>query len=116
MNVNAEIIEILGNATGLPVFQDEYEGNEKSYITFTYEDETPEAFADDMPNADTVYLQIQLITPKHLNYMDYKHQIRDSLESHDYIVTNIRSFLGDTFQGTEKIRQTVFEANISRSR
>lgn len=116
MNVNKEIIDMLGNATGLPVAQDEYEGKSDKYIIFVYADETPDNYADNQPNCDTVYLQIQLITPKQFNYMNLKHIIRDTLEANNWTVTNISSFLGDAFQGTEKIRQTIFETNITRSR
>ncbi|MBQ0113998.1 MAG: hypothetical protein KBT03_12785 [Bacteroidales bacterium] len=116
MNVNKEIIELLGTATALPVAQDEYEGTSSSYLIFIYEDETPDNYADNKANCDTVYLQIQLITPKNYNYMNLKHIIRNALENNDWIVTSIQSFLGDAIQGTEKIRQTIFKTNLTRSR
>lgn len=116
MNVNANLINILSEATGLPVEPDEYNGKSDKYIVFAYTDERPEAFGDNKPIADTVYVQIQLITPKKYNYLSMKKIIRDTLENNEYIVTSIRSFLGDEFYGTEKIRQTIFECSFSMSR
>lgn len=116
MNINNHLISILHNATGLKVSPDEFEGNADKYIVFTYTDEKPISYGDNFPIGDTAYLQIQLITPKNYNYMNLKHQIRDALEQNDYSVTSIRSFLGDAIQGTEHIRQTVFEANYTTSR
>lgn len=115
MNLNEKIISLLGR-TGLPVEQDEYEGKEKQYIIFTYEDEQPEGYGDDKPYADTVYIQVQLITPKNYNYFELKHQIRDLLEEADFIVTSIRSSLGDVYFGTEKTRQTIFQTEYTESR
>lgn len=116
MNINNHIINILHNATGLSVSPDFYEGKDTKYILFTYLDEQPNSFGDNRPIGDTAYLQIQLITPKSYNYMTLKHQIRDALEQNDYSVTSIRSFLGDAIQGTENIRQTIFEANYTVGR
>ena len=115
MELNEKIIHIL-TETGLPVEQDEYEGKENKYIIFTYEDEKPTEYADNKAYADTVYLQIQLITPKNFNYMKLKRKIRDLLEEADFSVTSIRSFLGSIYVGTEKIRQTVFEVEYTESR
>ena len=83
---------------------------------FTYEDENPAAHADNVVTADTVYLQIQMITPKEFNYFDLKKQIRDLLEGADFCVTSACSFLGDVYQGTKKSRQTIFEVNYTEQR
>ena len=115
MNLNEKIITLL-SSLGIPVEQDEYDGNEKIYITFTYGDERPDFFADNSPYADTVFIQIQLITPKNFNYFNLKQKIRSLLESADFSVTSIQSFLGDVYWGTEKIRQTVFEAEYTELR
>ena len=115
MNMNEMLIELLGQ-TGLPVEQDEFTGVGKKYIIFVYEDERPEAHADNRPTADTIYLQIQLVTPKSFDYFPTKKKIRDLLEGADFLVTSTRSFLGDVYQGTEKIRQTVFEATYTAAR
>lgn len=116
MNINANLIKILKDVTGFPVAQDEYDGQDDKFVIFTYSDERPEAFGDNKPIADTVFIQIQMVTPKKYNYLTMKDKIRDALEDNDFSVTSIRSFLGDEFWGTEKIRQTVFEAEFSASR
>lgn len=102
--------------TGLPVEQDEYTGTDDKYIIFVYEDERPEAHADNRPIADTVYLQVQLITPKKFNYFILKKKIRDLLEGAGFLVTSTRSFIGDVCQGTEKTRQTVFDTAYTAAR
>ncbi len=116
MNVNEKLKTLLEGPTGLKVDQDEHDGNDDKYIIFSYADERPETFADNKPDSDTVYLNIQLITPKNFNYMKLKHKIRDLLEDADFIVTSIRSFLGDVYFGTEKTRQTVLEVKYTEQR
>ncbi|MCM1264315.1 MAG: hypothetical protein NC313_16515 [Butyrivibrio sp.] len=115
MNLNEKLQDILG-MTGLPVEQDEYTGHSNKYIIYVYEDERPEEHADNKVTADTAYMQIQLVTPKEFNYFALKKEIRTLLEGADFIVTSVRSFLGDAYQGTERIRQTVFEATYTESR
>ena len=115
MDLNEILINLLGG-TGLPVEQDLYKGKEDKYIVFTYEDESPEEHGDNRPIADTAYLQIQLITPNNFNYFNLKKKIRKLLEDADFSVTSIRSFLGDVYVGTEKIRQTVFQVEYTEGR
>ena len=115
MDLNEKVIKLLG-VTGLDVCQDEYDGKENKYIIFTYADERPETFGDNRVESDTVYLNVQLITPKSFNYMSLKKIIRNLLENADFIVTSISSFLGDAYHGTEKIRQTVFEVKYTEQR
>ena len=115
MNLN-KILKDIFRETGLPVEQDEYTGKSEKYIIFVYEDERPETHADNEVTSDTAYMQIQMITPKNFNYFDLKKKIRDLLERAGFFVTSIRSFLGDARQGTEKIRQTVFEVTYKESR
>lgn len=115
MNLNKLLIELL-KKTGLPVCQDEYSGKNDRYIIFTYEDERPAAHADNRVVADTAYIQIQLITPKNFNYFQLKAQIRDLLEGADFSVTSIRSSLGSTYVGTDKIRQTIFHTEYTQGR
>ncbi len=115
MNLNELLQSILG-VTGLPVEQDLYTGKEDKYILFSYEEETPTAFGDNVPIADTAYMKIQLVTPKNFDYFCLKKQIRKQLEAAGFSVTSIRSFTGDTYMGTDQIRQTVFEANYTTFR
>lgn len=115
MNCNQLIIETLA-PTELPVVQDEYTGASKNYIVFIYTDEVPVLWSDNGVDADTAYIQLQLITPKNFNYFALKHQIRDLLEGAGFIVTSIQSWLGDEYNGTDKVRQTIFELTYSESR
>lgn len=115
MNLNELLINLLGK-TGLPVDQDEYTGKNDKYIIFVYEDEHPEAHADNVVTDDTAYIQVQLITPKEFDYFSLKKEIRDLLEGADFSVTSIRSFLGDVSNGTEKTRQTIFQAEYTQGR
>lgn len=115
MNLN-KLLKSLLDETGLPVEQDEYTEKGDKYIIFVYEDEHPEDHADNAVTADTVYIQVQLITPKDFNYFDLKKKIRNLLEGADFSVTSIRSFLGDVANGTEKTRQTIFHTEYTQGR
>lgn len=111
-----EMIKRLLSVTQLPVEQDEYTGKESAYIIFLYEDEKPVYFGDNKAVADTVYLQIQLVTPKDFNYFKFKKQIRRLLEDADFIVTSTRTLLGSVYLGTEKTRQIIFTAEYTQTR
>ena len=115
MNCNKLLIDTLA-VTELPVVQDEYTGKADKYIVFIYTDEVPALWSDNRVDADTVYIQLQLITPKSFNYFTLKHQIRDLLEEAGFLVTSTQSFLGDIYNGTDKIRQSIFEVQISETR
>ena len=112
MNVNP-LMKKLEDVTKLPVVPDLYEGIEKKYITFTYEDERPIGFGDDVVLADTAYMQVNLFTPKNFNYMTLKTQIRDYLES----IGVLTDTLSRVYQeNNEQIRQTTFTVEISEER
>lgn len=115
MNLNEMLRNLLG-ATGLPVKQDEYTGQGDKYIIFVYEDEHSAAHGDNAVTADTVYIQVQLVTPKDFDYFALKKEIRNLLEGADFSVTSTRSFLGDAASGTEKTRQTIFHAEYTQGR
>lgn len=115
MNCNKKIMDALA-PTGLPVCQDEYDGEAKKYIVFIYTDEVPALWGDDGVLADTVFIQLQLITPKDFNYFSLKHQIRDLLETDGFLVTSTQTMLGDIYNGTDKVRQTIFEIQFSETR
>lgn len=115
MNLNELLISLLGE-TGLEVVQDLYDGESDKYIIFSYEDERPEFWGDNQIEADTAYLQIQLITPKGFDYFELKKKIRSLLEGADFIVTSTRSFLGSVYVGTEKKRQTIFQVEYTEGR
>ena len=117
MDVNSEI-QVLESITGLPVSPDIYTGDDDKYIVYTYEDERPVYWGDDMPLEDQVIVQVNLFTPPKFNYMALKHQVRDYLETLGEI-SSIDSWL-DTFtakNNLEKtIRHTTFSVTITKER
>lgn len=112
MNVNSLISE-LKRITGLPVVPDLYQGESDKWITFTYQDERPVYFGDNVPLADTAYISVNLFTPKDFNYMTLKADIKDYLESIG-IVTNCESYV--YLENQIPVRQSVFEVTISEER
>lgn len=76
MNVNKLIIDTLS-----PLVPDvvpmAYTGTNDTYITFNYEDDRGEVFADDEPLIDIAYLQIHLFCSGNFNTL--KKQIRSKL-------------------------------------
>ena len=93
MTLNERIIDLLGNATGLPVDQDRNDHGDNEVL------------------ADETDLQIQLFSPKEFDYLQTKKIIRNTLEKAGFIVSSIRSFLGDELTGTENTRQTIFSVS-----
>ena len=114
MNVN-EKIRTLEKVTGYPVRPVIYSGKADKYITFTYEDERGELFADDEEQETTAYLQISLYTPENFNYFEDKKKIKKQLKSEGFNVESIQSWLEDTLDGTKKTRHTVFIVNITEA-
>lgn len=117
MNVNTEI-QNLSSVTGLNVSPDIYTGNEDRYIVYTYTDERPVFWGDDNVIADQATIQVSLYTPPKIDYMGYKHQIRDYLESIG-IVNEIESWL-ETYTAKNNlevtIRRTTFNVTITKER
>ena len=115
MNVN-RIVEGLGSVIGCPVEPDVYSGQQKRYITYTYEDERPNMQGDNRTLADTAYIQINYFVPREYNYMADKHKIRDYLEQNGFKVTSIRSWMEDEATGFPNIRHLLFETNYTEPR
>lgn len=114
MNVNAKI-RTLETETGYPVRPDIYSGDSDKYITFTYEDERGELYADGEELETTAYLQISLYTPENFNYFTDKAKIKAKLKEEGFNVESIRSWLEDSLDGTHKTRHTVFIVNITET-
>lgn len=112
MNVNPLIME-LERITGLPVVPDLYKGESDKWITFTYQDERPVYFGDNVPLDDTAYISVNLFTPKTFNYLELKEQIKEYLESIG-IVTNCESYV--YLENQIPVRQSVFEVTITQER
>ena len=100
-------------ATGIRIHEDFCEELSKKYIVFTVEGEQPVLNGDDRVIADTIYITLQLIVPKTLDYVEMKYKIRDILEENEFSVTDIHSYSSDEVNGTDKIRRIIFEANIT---
>jgi hypothetical protein len=107
MNLNP-ILQSIAGGMGYPAAQDIYEGKERKYIIYTYEDERASYHGDDGWEETTVSMQVQLITPKDYNYFADKAALKRLLENNGFSVEYIQSFLTDTLTGTDRVRQTVF--------
>ena len=112
MNINP-LIKELNRITGLPVVPDLYTGEADKWITWTYQDERPVYFGDNVPLVDTAYVSVNLFTPTSCNYMALKEQIKTYLESIG-IVTNCESYV--YLENQIPVRQSVFEVTISEER
>lgn len=115
MDLNAIIIG-LEPVTGISVYPDEVPAGEEKSLSFTYEDERPVFWGDNIPVADTAYLQITMYTPEGYDYINLKHVIRDYLEGKGFCVTSIESWLESGLTGTKRTRHTVFEVNYTEPR
>lgn len=117
MNVNPEI-QKLKEITGLPVSPDMYSYDGSKYITYEYTDERPAFWGDDEVLYDQATIRVNLFTPPKVNYMEYKHQIRDYLETLG-IIDEITSWL-ETFTAKnnleQTIRRTIFSVTITKER
>lgn len=109
MNLNP-IFEELQDTLEYPVEQDMYQGRAGIYGVYSYEDERGTLYGDNRALEDTVYMRLQIYTPKNYNYMDLKHKTRDFLEQKGFIITGIRTWLESRInRESEKIRCTVIE-------
>ncbi len=114
MNVNSDIRR-LKELTGLPVEPDLYEGASDKWITFSYQDEYPEEFADDEAQYETAELYVQLYTPHRFNYFALKKVISRYLEDLDgCVLRHIRSVI--VSEEGRKYRQVTFDIQIKRKK
>lgn len=115
MDLN-EIIAGIGEEVGCEVEENVYTGDGKRYATFTYEDERPEIAGDNLPVADTAYIQISYFAPKDYSYKADKRKIRDYLERNGFIVTAMRSWVESAVSGYQDTRRVLFETQITQKR
>lgn len=115
MNVNPIILGLntVQSLANIPIEEDEYSGKEKTWITFTYEDERGTERGDDKVLADTAYIQVNFFTPRDYNYKSDKEDIKTYLEEVG-IVTSVTSRAYEI--NNEKIRQTTFTVEITKVR
>lgn len=74
MNCNEIILRAL-EPVGFPIEQDEYNGKEKTFLIFSYQDIRPAFHADDVPKEIAYSVLIQLICPKEYNYFAKQREI-----------------------------------------
>jgi hypothetical protein len=115
MNVNPIILGLntVQSLANIPIEEDEYSGKEKTWITFTYEDERGTERGDNKVLADTAYIQVNFFTPRDYNYKSDKEDIKTYLEEVG-IVTSVTSRAYEI--NNEKIRQTTFTVEITKVR
>lgn len=114
MNVNEKLLQ-LETVTGYPVCPDLYTGPADKSITFTYEDERGTLYADNDETATTAYIQVSLNTPESYNYMEDKHKIKKELKRLGFNVESIQSWLEEAKKGSERVRRTIFNVNITEA-
>jgi len=110
MDVNKKVIDTL-SVLGHPVVFLNYTGAASTYITFNYEDDRAEFYADDGPEIDVAYLMIHLFTPGDFNFMALKKQIRSKLFKAGFTYPQVDSF----YEEDTKINHVVFRCQIDGS-
>lgn len=115
MNLNHVLIDGLEKLTGLDSSQDIYEGKMDKYITFSYQDERPDLYADNEPVSDMCDVYVNLFVPKDFDYFELKDQIRNYLEAEKFSVS-INSWLEAGKKETERVRRIVFDCSITKKR
>jgi hypothetical protein len=113
MNLNPKMIE-LGEAVGLPIEQDLYEGGEPVFLTFTYDNEEDGNYGDNAPRSETCWMQVSLYSPKNHDYRAKKEEIKNWLRGNGFLDVQSRSWLEDPMLGTQRRRHTVFECRITK--
>lgn len=112
MNVNKMLLS-LADVTGLSVVPDLYEGKAQKWITFSYTDERVSLYGDDEEEAVTVTLNVILYTPVAFNYFTLKKKIKRALHDLGFQLEYIQSYVQDTMDGTDRIRQTIFHVTYT---
>ena len=107
MNINSKMTRV-GEIMGYPCVQDLYNGREKKFIVFTYEDERAAYYADNDEAEITVAIQVQLITPQNYNYFADKTKLKNALKEQGFSIDHIQSWLDDVAAGTDNARRTIF--------
>ena len=113
MDVNELIITTL-SPLNYPIDMDKYnpsvgEVPSPIYITFNYEDDRGEVFADNKPKVDIAYIQIHLFAPESFNYMLLKKQIRSKLFKAGFTYAKVTQ----RHETDTKINHIIFQCEIS---
>lgn len=113
MNINPIMFK-LGEAVGLPIEQDDYEGKEDKFLTFTYADEEDAQYGDNHPEVEICYMQISLYTPRDFDYFKLKSKIKQFLRNNGFTGLTCKSWLEDPILKTQRRRHTVFECHTMK--
>lgn len=113
MNVNPLLMN-LKDIVGCPVVQDLYQGKEPRWLVFTYADERGELYADGVEVYTTATLTLSYYTPVSYNYFADKKKIKKALLDMGFNVEDIYTRVDGNEEGTEYIRHTVFDINITK--
>ena len=107
MTVNQRIIQAL-KAFNVPVTSDFFGGGNNEYITFNYENDKGEVFADDLPTEDIASMQIHYFLPSSKDYLKIKKDIRNVLLDAGATYPNVTVLM----EPDNKTRHLVFECEF----
>ncbi len=92
MSVNQLLVDALGKY-GFPIAQDLYKGDSESYFTFTYADDRPGGFSDNVPEYVDMELYISLYLPSGENYLELKRDVARTLKGAGFTYPSIEQLL-----------------------
>lgn len=108
-----DILMRLADITGISVYQDICTDEDaEKYITIVYQDERPALCGSNRVLADQCDIYVSLYTPPQYDYFKLKKQIRDYLESNEFVVSSISSGLEMDIPG-DRIRRTTFDCRYA---
>lgn len=67
-----------------PVSPDEYDGESDTYITYNYNTDRGESFADNKPDVNRVSLYVHFVCPYDRNHLEDKKRIRNALHAYGF--------------------------------
>ena len=110
-----ELLMALEQITDIKVYPDICTDEDtRMYITYVYQDERPQLAADNKVIADKCEIYVNLYTPVEYDYFAAKRQIRDYLESKDFVVNSING--GVEIYEELKVRKTTFDCEYAAFR
>lgn len=110
-----DLLMALEQITGIKVYQDICTDEDaRMYITYIYQDERPKLTANNKVLADECEIYVNLYTPVEYDYFKAKRQIRNYLESKDFVVNSING--GVEIYDELKVRRTTFDCKYAAFR
>ena len=111
MTLNKRIIDTL-SPVGYPVDFAKYEGTSDKYIVFNFIDETGDDYADDAPQAETVYIQVHFFAPKTFNHNTAKKNIKNLLFNAGFTYPRVQTLYEDDTKLFHLIFETEYTGGI----